>query len=150
MAGGVMAGGNTHADALARAEQLVREAEGSAERPDGPAAARNAWEAVQVLKEARARSSRGEAERGKRSPLYVRAVEAVKKSGNWAEARKLAAHLRFDRDARPQDREALAGVVRQANEALKLAGPPEECNLVMKGGITSGVLYPRALGTLSD
>lgn len=37
-----MAGGNTHADALGLAEQLIREAEAAAGRQDGSAAARKA------------------------------------------------------------------------------------------------------------
>jgi hypothetical protein len=144
-----MAGGDSHADALGRAEQLLRQAEAAT---DGGEAVRQAWAAVAVLKDARHRAPHEGAEqaRNQRSPLYVRAVEAVKKSGQWAEARRLAAHLRFDRDARRADRTALGQVVRQANDQLQLAPPPDQCNLVLKGGITSGVIYPRALGALAE
>src|SRR5207237_6529743 len=37
----------------------------------------------------------------------------------------------------------------EANRQLNIASPPEQCDLVMKGGITSGVLYPRAVSTLA-
>src|SRR3954469_7441315 len=148
MAGGDMAGGDpqqlAHAAVLGRAEQLVRDAEAAAARQDGPEAVRKAWAAIKDLKEAREVAPRNETERGERSPLYVRIAEAVKRAGQWAAAHQIATHLRFDRDARPEERARLAEVVQQADEALKLAGPPKECNLVVKGGITSGVLYPQA------
>src|SRR5262245_26904106 len=119
-------------DALQRAEELVREAEGAADRKDGPAAARTAWQAVQVLKEARQQASPEEREkaRARRSPLYLRAVRAALKAEQWGEARKLANHVRFDRDARQADRAALGQAVAQASRELKVAGPPDECDLV--------------------
>lgn len=152
-----MAGGDPHSSAdqaLARAERLVQEAEAVAERK-APAVAADtastakAWEAVQALKAVRSLAPRTQDARGRRSVLYARLVEALRKSGQWAEARRLAAHLRFDRDPQPKERAALAEVVREAGEQLKVGGLPKECNLVMKGGITSGVLYPRALVALA-
>jgi len=153
-----MAGGDPHSsadEALARAERLVREAEAAAERkaPSGvapdPATTAKVWEAVEALKAVRSVASRTQAERGRRSPLYARVVEALRKGGWWAEARRTAAHLRFDRDPQPRERAGLAEVVKEAGEQLKVGALPKECNLVMKGGITSGVLYPRALATLA-
>jgi len=152
-----MAGGDPHSsagDALERAERLVQEVEAAAQRK-APAAAADtastakAWEAVQALKAVRAAAPRTQAERSRRSPLYARVVEALRQSGQWAAARRVASHLRFDRDPQPKERAALAEVVRQADEQLKVGTLPDECNLIMKGGITSGVLYPRALGVLS-
>ena len=137
-------------EALGKAEQLVREAEAAADSKGGEGVVRGAWDAVRALKEARRQAPHADPARDQRSPLYVRAVQTLVKAGQWAEARRLASHIRFDRDPRLRDRIVLRQVVEQANRELGLASPPDQCDLIMKGGITSGIVYPRALGTLSE
>jgi hypothetical protein len=142
-----MAGPDLHAEAISRAEQLLREAEEAAGKQDGDAAVRRARDAafaLEALSEVESPSAR-EKGRGRRSPLYVRAVRAAVKAGRWAEARQLASHLRFTRDALYSHRRELAEVIRECNRNLDVPQPPSECDLVLKGGITSGIVYPLAL-----
>ncbi len=43
-----------------------------------------------------------------------------------------------------------AGQTDEASSAATHGGPPEECDLVMEGGVTSGVVYPLALVDLAS
>jgi len=35
-------------------------------------------------------------------------------------------------------------------QSIDAAGRPQECDLIMKGGVTSGLVYPGAIATLSE